>query len=164
MRSTTSALCPHIRRNHVQPQDGDWIMDCDCGWRGKASAELPRDEASADLERQFIAHLRPEELRAYILCDVRRPEGWQTVADIIDAAARTERVALTVQEAQRRFHAQPQIVGNFVMPEALPVELVSSRYEDEVHFGTFRIDGGDELHELPIGEVRTPEGRVFRAE
>lgn len=164
MRLTTSQTCPHIRRHRVRAEADCWILDCDCGWRGRTPlAGQPRADADEILERLFIGHLRPDERRAYILCDVRRPDSWRSLAEIMEEAEAQDS-PISLQEAKRIFHAQSPIIGNFVMPEGTPVLLLHSRYEDEIHYGTYRVPDTDEIDELPIGEVRTPEGRVFRAE
>jgi hypothetical protein len=159
MPSTTDpALCRHIRRHRLHPEGSAWILDCDCGWRGRIPVAQRREDADSALEAQFVEHLKPEERQTYLLCDTRKPACWRSLAEIIADDH------LPLDAAQQVFHAQPQIIGNFVMPEGLPVMLLASREEEGMHFGTFRIGTDGESRELPIGEVRTPEGRVFRAE
>lgn len=120
-------------------------MRCDCGWVARVpqfdgTRPLSRDEIEQRLERQFLAHIPAGELRTYLLLDTRPPQGCD---DLVND------------------DGTPIIVGNFAMPEGVPVQLLSTDQRDGVHYGRFKIAGEDEA-ELPIGEVRTPEGRVFR--
>lgn len=153
------------------PTRGEWILRCDCGWEGRTPqlADLrhrSRVETDEALNEAFLAHLRPDERRTYLLVDSRRPEDFMEVDEIIAAAACARGEQLTRAEAQRRYAEQPPIVGVFVMPESIPAMLVDTRESDDPryeHLGTYRI-GNEPPAELPIGEVRTPEGRVFRVD
>lgn len=78
-------------------------------------------------------------------------------------AALEEAFRVHLPQDQRRLYIlvdqRPGHVGNWIMPEGEPVQL-SQWIEDN---GTYRgLIGGDNW--LPIGEIRTTEGRVFRME
>jgi hypothetical protein len=124
------------------PARGRWTLRCDCGWEGHTAQHeglraRGRDEVEEALDGAFLAHLGPNERQTYLLVDSRPPPpDWVAPDD------------------------RPTIVGVFVMPEAVPVMLKAHRVDDGVHHGTFVLDGVE--RELPIGEVRTPGGEVFR--
>lgn len=127
------------------PVRARWIMACDCGWSCRVrqfdgTRPRSRQEIEEELQAEFVNHIPPAERQTYLLLDTRPQPSADSIIDE---------------------DGQIAIVGNFVMPEGLPVELISTRRRSGVHFGRFRIGSGDE-QELPIGEVRTPDGRVFR--
>lgn len=124
----------HIRRPQT-PVRGTLRLGCDCGWHG---AHVPRPGETAEqgadqLNAAYRRHLSANEARTYLLLDTR-PAG----------------------------EDRDTIVGNFVMPIGDPILLEASREEDGVHYGSFRMGPAEPLEELPVGEVRTPDGKVFR--
>jgi hypothetical protein len=149
----------HLRRPDPNPDQGFRIIRCDCGWEERTPDMCRSAEAlESSLEQLFRQHLPAAEARTHLLCDTREPESNRALEDI--------RAELVEQEqdparAEAIFAAQPQIVGTFLMPIGIPVMLLGSELRDGVHVGRFSEDGGPE-QELPIGEVVTPVGRVFR--
>lgn len=132
---------------------------CDCGWEGRTPA-LGRSERDIDgsLEQVFRDHLPAAEARTHLLVDSRTPDEWQSLDEWL-AQAREE--GWSEAQARAAFASQPPIYGTFVMPIGEPVVLVADRVEGGVHHGTYQTPDG-QRGELPVGEVRTPEGRVFR--
>jgi hypothetical protein len=146
----------HIRRPSSQP-DGPWsLIRCDCGWEGRTvGTGRTGPEIDASLEQVFRAHLPEAEARTYLLVDSRSPPDNASLEDLLAECG-------TVEEARAAFAAQPQIVGTFVMPIGEPVVLLRERIDDDVHFGTYCAADDPAEAELPVGEVRTPDGKVFR--
>lgn len=141
------AICKHIRRFNPQPAAGYWHMRCDCGWADKIARVKPpsmRDmsqaEAYEELNKLFTAHLRSDEMQTYVLVDARvfSPYDPET--------------------------GEPEkIYGNFIMPEAVGVRLIRNWEDRGVRWA--EVQEWDPLKvpvTLPIGEIRTREGRVFR--
>lgn len=149
-------LCKHIRRPASMPDGGWWIIRCDCSWEGRTpDMGRPATVIDASLEQIFRAHLPEGEAKTHLLVDARPNPDWQELDWWLG------RSGLDEVAARAEFANQPAIIGTFVMPFGEPVLLLSERVDDDVHFGTYRTSDGDEA-ELPVGEVRTPEGRVFR--
>jgi hypothetical protein len=138
-------LCRHIRRvEQMARSDGTWGHRCDCGWTGAietvdpAGRKLTKREIEDALERLFVTHLPFAERRAYLLLDTRPvPNPRDPNGGMMNA-------------------------GNFLMPEGVPVNLLC--YEDRggIYFGHYTVPEEPGEHELIIGEVRNPDGRVFR--
>lgn len=151
----------HIRRPQSSPDGPWWLIRCDCGWKGQ-TPDMGRKSAEIDasLEQLYRGHLAADEARTYLLVDSRTPQSFQPLEVWLADAADPEN-AMTEELARQAFASQPTIEGVFVMPWGEPTVLVAERVEDGVHIGSYRMESG-ELAELPIGEVRTPDGRVFR--
>lgn len=123
---------------------GNWLLGCTCGWMGKA-APRPGFDHEGDLNRQFVEHVPEAERRTYLLVDMR-PSN-------VDA-----------RPAQGEFDDPEKLpIGTFVMPAGEPVAFLSWHDDDGVYIGRFKPANGPE-QELPVGEYRSPEGRVFRLE
>lgn len=146
----------HIRRR-AAPLRGVHRIRCDCGWSGtEARPGLAPAQIEVSLQLQFRAHLPAHEARTYLLCDARRPADYRSLEQVLADLEGTD-----PEQARREFEEQPGIVGNFVMPLGEPVLLLSTRERDGVFWGTYQL-GDEEPAELPVGEVRTAEGKVFR--
>lgn len=136
-----SHLCKHIRRPYPQPMGELWLMRCDCGWSGSIvalgqSARVAYDE----LNRQFLAHIPPAELRAYVLVDVR-----------------------VEREADPEAGIPERLYGIFIMPEGVGCRVIRDWEDDGVRWA--EVQEWDPLKppvSLPIGEIRTREGKVWR--
>jgi hypothetical protein len=150
-------LCQHIRRWDTGPTLGRWCLTCDCGWTGTAVEGKQLASVEDQLNSQFIAHLAPDERQTYLLVDSRRPRGFREVEQIM------EQEGVERAEAERLFRTQQQIVGTFVMPEGLPAMLLDWSEDSDMRRGRVRLDTGRVFH-LPVGEVRTEDGRVFRCD
>lgn len=151
----------HLRRHSVKPEDGWWLIRCDCGWEGRTPfMQRQRAAIAASLEVVYREHLPAGEERTHLLVDTREPEENLSLEEWLDLAA-DEESELTEAQARAAYAAQSPVIGTFVMPIGEPVMLVADRYEDGVHNGSYR-DAAGVLHELPIGEVTTADGRVFR--
>lgn len=136
-------ICEHIRKPHPFPVMSKWRIECSCGWRGEISRihamrDLSRTEAEERLNRLFIDHVPPAERQTYVLVD-QRPSR-------IEGANGVELPT-----------------GNMIMPEGLPCTLLQWWEDGDEYHG--RVQGfrfGDPVLVLPIGEIRTADGRVFR--
>jgi hypothetical protein len=131
------------------------VIACDCGWEGH-TAQMARKPLEIDeaLEQLFRAHLPPDERQTYLLVDSRRPTSSSPLEQMGEDSDRGA-------QSPGGLSAQPTIVGTFVMPEgARCCSPTGSRTGCTT--GRYRTRRGRETRELPIGEVRTPEGRVFR--
>lgn len=121
-------MSPHRRVPYPSPILFRWRLDCACG----ARFEIPCEEVAtlADRDRRlnqlFLAHLKPEELGAYVLVDQR-----------------------------------PGHEGCWIMPEGAPAALETWDQRDGLYYAKLRDSAG---LNLVIGEIRTAEGRVLRAE
>lgn len=146
-------LCQHIRRWHTAT--ANWSLSCDCGWRSSAPEGVQSYAGEEELNRQFIAHLAPEARQTYLLVDSRKPRDFRYVEQIMEADG------VDRAEAERLFRNQQQIVGTFVMPEGLPAMLLDWSEDDDLRHGRVRLNDGRVL-QMPVGEVRTEDGRVFR--
>lgn len=138
-----SRLTRHIRRPHPFPVLDKWRIDCDCGWRGEipryaGSRDLPRDEAERELNKLFVAHVPAGQRQLYVLVDQRR-SGLEDENDL------------------------ELPTGNMIMPEGKPCTLLGWIERAGVYRGRVKgFDHNDPELELPIGEIRTADGRVFR--
>lgn len=126
------------------PLRGRWQIECDCGWSGWAngmSGGKPRtsDQISDELDRLFVAHLPAGERELYLLIDQRQ---------------------VTVEDDD----GEPQQVarGNFVMPIGTPCLLTRWHEKDGVRWGHYLVPETGQAGELPVGEIRTADNRVFR--
>lgn len=161
-------MIEHIRRPDPMPHNGQWIMGCDCGWVGHAAQmdglrPRGREEIEPELEQAFVDHVPAADRRSYLLVDSRKPKSWLPFEDIL-ADERGVGGASFVdsrRRAKRRFEAQPTLVGTFLMPEGQPVQLLEWWEQDDVRIGRAELQNGLVL-ELPIGEVRTEDGKVYR--
>lgn len=124
-----------------------WRIRCDCGWEAhisphRGNTPLGGPEVAEALEKAFVGHLPASERRTYLLVDQR--DGHQ---------------------------------GNWLMPEGQPCQLVSHFEADGIRFARFMACDAFENEDgewllrptgdtgiLPVGEVRTFDGRVFRAD
>jgi hypothetical protein len=128
-------------------RNGRWKIRCDCGWEHDISPHrgntvLQGHEIADLLETAFVGHLSASERHLYILVDQR-----------------------------------PDHVGNWIMPEGSPCLLISHFESDGIRIARFMPaevecgeDGsvakpkrGAEPGLLPVGEIRTADGKVFRA-
>jgi hypothetical protein len=152
----------HLRRLVSRPEGPCRLIRCECGWEGR-TPDMGRTEAEVDasLERIYRDHLPVDEARTHLLVDSRENPDFQDLDWWLDQAPRLENGKPDRAWARAHYSAQPRIIGTFVMPIGEPVTLVADRLERGVHFGTYR-NAEQELAELPIGEVMTTEGRVFR--
>lgn len=171
-------LLKHIRH----PPDpmlhrGRRHIECTCGWLGKLPVvsrgrRLSPDEVVKQSETLWLSHVPPRERRTYLLLDTRHPPGFRDV-DMIRDELRDQAIedGLPVDEvrlriaAQAEYNRQRPIVGNFLMPEGTPVQVVEviDRLGD-LYMGRFKAARDGTIEELPVGEIRTPDGRVWRAE
>jgi len=163
-----TATCRHIRRPDPSPRGDSWHIECDCGWqtsipihagRRMLTAEQLRDRG----ESAFICHIPPRERKTYLLVDSRTPPGFRAADEIMDESA-DDGQPITRDRALAIFHEQPPIMGVFVMPWGKPVILVSTDERGGIRYGRFKQSPNGPEDELPIGEVRTHDGRVFRIE
>lgn len=135
----------HIRRWNPSPVRGRWQLKCDCGWCGEISAfdgprQIPRGEADKQLEQMFLGHIPEARRQTYVLVDQRAMAAGDPVEGEPDSP-----------------------VGNFIMPEGKPCRLVAWWESDGVYQGRVKgFDFEDPELELPIGEIRTANGQVFR--
>lgn len=130
--------CAHIRRpDGAANSRGLFGIACDCGWSGAIGTV---DGAGAALDNSQIEAALDAKF-----------------VDHIPAAERRTYILVDARSA-----GEGLINGNFVMPEGVPVQLLSSHKFDGVHFGDWRDPDTGETGTLPIGEVRTPESQVFR--
>lgn len=137
----------HIRRPHPFPVQEHWRIDCDCGWSGKlcrfeGPRELGRAEAEKRLNQLFIDHVPADRRQLYILVD--------------------QRPSREIEEDAEGNLFEPA-TGNFIMPEGKPCTLLGWWEENGLYRGKVRgFDLKDPVLELPIGEIRTAEGKVYR--
>ena len=97
----------------------------------------PGREVEAQLEAEFVAHIDPAERSRYLLVD-QRPVPTGAGDEVLPT-------------------------GNFIMPEGRAVMLTSWRKDDdEVAWGSYLELENGQTGELPVGEVRCADGRVFR--
>jgi hypothetical protein len=115
-------------------------------------------QIDAALEQLFREHLPEDERRTHLLVDSRQPDEFVSLEGMLGLVGEEFE---TEEHARAAYAAQPTIIGTFVMPIGEPVILIADRFEDGTHHGTYRTHAG-ETGELPIGEIKTPEGRVFR--
>lgn len=75
MTEAAAGLCRHRRIVYPAPVGAQWKMACTCGWStvvalgifSKVTGKTVQDH----LNRQFVAHLKPDERQAYVLVDQR---------------------------------------------------------------------------------------------
>lgn len=137
----------HQRRPQQQIARGEWSVKCDCGWEGRTGCmEGARVKANAqvqqELETLYRAHLPAAEQRSYVLIDNRK----QLIANPGDDGDQLIEV----------------VKGSFVMPIGDPVKLISHSQQGGVHFVVYLDPETGETGELPVGEIRTAHGRVFK--
>lgn len=143
----TKGPIDHLRKPHPFPVSDHWRLGCSCGWQGKVERcqgprQLGRDEAEAKLNKQFIDHIPADRRQLYVLVD-QRPSH------------------LSAEDPEGNPIELP--TGNFIMPEGVPCSVLSWRDEGGTYFVEVRGFGlRDRKIELPVGEIRTAEGRVFR--
>lgn len=138
MKSAKKSLFKHKVRIWPTVRQGFWKIDCRCGWNGKISAMVigNRTGANTELMRQFRLHLPDADLSAYLLVD-QRPTAFDE-------------------------NDNPIANGTFLMPEETPVDLIRHECDGGMYFGYIASGAGEAR--LPIGEIRTHDGRIFRAE
>jgi hypothetical protein len=142
---------PHIRRPAPMPIGSVWRIDCDCGWRGEVlrwksrGVDKTREEAEAELNHKFVAHLPPAQRQTYVLVD-------QTLApDPRDGIA----------DPRKAKNFLPR--GNWIMPEGKGCNILEWGEKGGVYSAKVRgYLPGDPVLELPVGEVRTADGKVYR--
>lgn len=160
-------LVRHLRRPEPMPRGAFYHIECDCGWAGKVPVKDGLGQALTDAaEELWVAHVPPRERRVYLLLDTRAPDEFRSLPSIRDALRDEGPRSGSVleHEAKRRFERQLPIRGNFVMPEGTPIHLHSTDERDGMYYGTFSLERDGPQQELPVGEIRTPDGRVWRAE
>lgn len=169
-------LRKHVRMPDPMVRGHFHHFECKCGWRGKVPVvtkgrRLDVDQLRDAAERAWVEHIPPRERRVYLLLDTRPPPNFRDLDQIkleLRDQARDEQLPIDETRlaiaAQAEFNGQRKIMGNFLMPEGTPVHLVDVTERDDLYFGKFqsRLDGP--IEELPIGEVREPNGRVWCAE
>lgn len=146
----------HIRRPDLSPTRGRWRIRCDCGWHGTApmarnGKPLTGDQIQEALENAFQKHLPANHRSQYVLVDSRPA--------VSNAAAQLAAMGATAADAEE-LAAEVGIGGVFVMPEGTPVDDFTHYETDGVRRAKFRV--GERRGDLPIGEIRHPDGRVFR--
>lgn len=134
----------HIRRVDQTPLRGRWRIACDCGWQGWVDQSIAGrvrsgPQVSDELDRAFIDHLPQLERELYLLVDQRQVE----VED---------------DEGQVQLVAR----GNYIMPVGTPCLLTSWHETDGVRWGHYLVPETGQAGELPVGEIRTADNRVFR--
>lgn len=131
-------LLKHRRIHHPTPSFDRWKIECSCGWSGFLSLRLGVGKTTGQfvdmLEQRYREHLPEDEKYAYVFVDAR-PWG-----DAEENAIR----------------------GVWLMPAGEPCALEAIEgSEDEGHIATI----SEPVHgKFPVGEVHTPEGRVFKVE
>lgn len=141
----TEPLTRHLRRQGQRAVHGMWQIRCDCGWAGQVSAfeahrVLSGPEIEQRLEKAFVDHLPADQRRLYIMVDQRE----ESIGELPDG---------TLVSCAN---------GNWLMPEGVQC-LLSSWFEaDGIRYGSWLIPSTGENGQLPIAEIRTKDGRVFR--
>jgi len=134
----------HIRRPTQMLVRGRWEIRCDCGWSGtidpfRSSVPKTKAEIEDELDQIFVAHLPPHEHRLYILVDQRQ-------------------VAI---ESEAR-EAEKTARGNFIMPIGTPCLLTKWRDREGVKWASYLVPETGEAGDLPVGEIRTADNKVFK--
>lgn len=142
-------LTRHYRRPAQMAQQGVWHIRCDCGWAGQISAfagarVLKAQEVEDQLEKLFVDHLPADKRRLYIMVDQRQ----DSIAEVEREAGKVELVCCAN--------------GNWLMPEGVQCVLTSHFEADGIRYGNYLVPDTGETGRLPIGEIRTADGRVFR--
>lgn len=129
-------LFRHMRKVYPSPVAGKWRLECKCGWRGEIDAVKADGSAVEPKVRD------PELQRMFI---EHLPPGARRLYVLVDR--------------------RPGHNGNWIMPEGVAVDLRSWTQDGKFYRGEVAEFGCDKQPiNLPIGEIRTEEGRVFRAE
>jgi hypothetical protein len=102
--------------------------------RARSGAEIEQD-----LERQFADHLPADERVLYLMIDQRQVPVEDDEGNEVEIAR-----------------------GNFLMPIGTPCLLTKWREAAGVRWGSYLVPETGEAGELPVGEIRTQDGRVFR--
>ncbi len=165
------SLVRHLRRPEAMPRGAFYHIECDCGWAGKVELRqgnliLDGQALTDAAEELWVSHVPPRERRVYLLLDTRAPDDFLSLPTIrheLQCASDRKGLALEA-EAKRRFETQLPIRGNFLMPEGTPIFLHSTDERDGMYYGTFSLEQDGPTQELPVGEIRTPDGQVWRAE
>lgn len=142
------SLLKHLRRPQAQITGGNWSISCDCGWTGSTSCMRGRSvkkgaEVEQELEQLFRAHLPPGERIKYVLVDTRQVE-----------------VPENPDDENSKLIMVPR--GNFLMPLGTPCKLTRHFERDGVRYAVYLVEKTGEVGELPVGEVRTADNRVFK--
>lgn len=137
---------PHIRRPIPGIVDNKIRMECDCGW----SAALPYPACTYEqLETLFIGHVPGDQRRAYVLVDQRLSDQAKPGTETLNADGEIESAEMLPR-------------GNWIMPAQIPCLVMGWRQTDEWYIVTVREFAHDApLIELPLGEVRTRDGKIF---
>lgn len=169
-------LRKHVRSPEPMVRGQFHHIECRCGWRGKVPAQrrgrrLGPDDLAKSAETLWLSHVPPRERRVYLLLDTRPPKNFVPLEEIKDQlrdakleAAEAINDQLLDLQARAEFKEQRQIVGNFLMPEGSPVHLLKVIERDGRDWGRFRTKADGPIEELPVGEIRTPDGKVWCAE
>jgi hypothetical protein len=139
--ATRSSLPPdltaHRRIPHPSPIRGGYVIKCTCGWSGRIE---PDDERirnpvtrEAALNALFVEHVPEDKRRTYVLVDQRQ------VPDPADPDSMLP-------------------VGNFIMPEGVPCQFSAHWEDDGVRYVQLEAPIAGTM---PVGEVRTADGKVF---
>ena len=132
----------HRRVIYPTPRAGLWRIGCSCGWKHELGQIVSRSAAERILDRAFVEHIPADRRRVYLLVDQRN-------SDPTDDSDSSDRLAM----------------GNFIMPEGKPCNMLRWWQKGGLYYGRAQGFGlGDPVLELPIGEIRLEDGRVFRTE
>ena len=132
-------LIAHKRIVYPAVSRGRARIGCNCGWLGELAPDDGRADRHGDrakaLDDLFIAHLPSDAMRTYVLVDQR------LVPDPSDP------------EGERLLPA-----GNFLMPEGRPCVYDRHFESDGIRYVRV-IDPA--IGDMPVGEIRLADGRVF---
>ena len=146
----------HMRRPTARRDKGDWVIDCDCGWRGRTSCTSgaiikPGAQVEDELEQAFRDHLPEDERVLYILVDQRQVEVFEDGnAESDDPENDVDRKLISVAR------------GNFVMPIGTPINLLKWYWKGDERWASYMNLQTGEVGDLVIGEIRTADNRVFK--
>lgn len=166
-------LRKHVRVPEPMMRGRFHHIECHCGWRGKVpmqrrGRQLGQDDLRNSAETLWLSHVPPRERRVYLLLDTRPPSNFLPLEEIKDQmreskleAAEAINDQLLDLQARAEFKAQRQIVGNFLMPEGSPVHLLEVIEKGGRDWGRFQTSQDGPVEELPVGEIRTPDGKVW---
>lgn len=139
----TAKTVRHIYRMKPAPKLGHWLIRCDCGW----SAQVPDrrwrpGERDKTLHGTFLAHIPEAEREVYILVDMR-----------------------VVDEADPETGSPETVNGVFIMPAGIPCRQIQWIESDGNFYSKVQpFRPLSPIVTLPVGEVRTRDGKVFRLE